>query len=42
MDNINILELSNEELLDLYKTVKQFLEFLDEEKQKQDKQEDVL
>lgn len=42
MDNINILELSNEELLDFYKTVKQFVEFLENEKKKEDNQEDVL
>lgn len=42
MDNINILELSNEELLDFYKTVKQFVEFLEKEKKKEDNQEDVL
>ena len=42
MDNINILELSNDELLDLYKTIKEFLEFLEKEKQTQEKQEEEL
>lgn len=32
MDNIKISELSNEELLDIYKTIKEFLDFLESEK----------
>ena len=42
MDNINILELSHQELLDLYKTIKEFLEYLEKEKQNKESQEDVL
>ena len=42
MDNINISELSHQELLDLYKTVKEFLEYLEKEKQNEEKQEDTL
>lgn len=42
MDNIKISELSNEELLDVYKIIKEFLDFLESEKQKEEKPEEIL